>query len=98
MAQTVIHVEEASLNDLKNALATAGESYKSNLSRLNNLINEITSGDIQGDPANDLLQKYQSKEATLTKLAETIDEAAGYVGLQTTKFSDMIGELKSGMK
>ena len=49
-----IHVEESALNDLRNALETAGEDYKSNLARLQNLINEITSGDIQGDPAKDL--------------------------------------------
>ncbi len=96
MAQ--IHVDEASLNDLKNALATAGESYKNNLARLTNLINEITSGDIQGDPATDLLQKFQAKEDTFRKLAETIDEAEGYMGMQTTKFGNMIGDLKSGMK
>lgn len=94
----VIHVEEEALNALKNALATAGEEYKSSLSRLTNLINEITSGDIQGDPANDLLQKFQAKEDTLNKLAETIDEAEGYLGMQTTSFTNMIGDLKSGMK
>ena len=93
-----IHVEEESLNDLKNELSTAGESYKSNLTKLTNLVNEITSGDIQGDPADDLLAKFQAKEDTLRKLAETIDEAEGYMGMQTTKFGDMIGDLKSGMK
>ena len=93
-----IHVEEESLNDLKNELSTAGESYKANLTKLTNLVNEITSGDIQGDPTNDLLAKFQSKEDTLKKLAETIDEAEGYMGIQSTKFSNMIGDLKSGMK
>ncbi len=94
----VIHVEEEALNSLKNALATAGEEYKSSLSRLTSLIDEITSGDIQGDPAQDLLQKFQAKEDTLNKLAETIDEAEGYLGMQTTSFTNMIGDLKSGMK
>ena len=88
----VIHVEEEALNSLKNALATAGEEYKSSLSRLTSLIDEITSGDIQGDPAQDLLQKFQAKEDTLNKLAE------GYLGMQTTSFTNMIGDLKSGMK
>lgn len=94
----VIHVEEEALNALKNALATAGEDYKSNVAKLTNLISEITSGDIQGDPANDLLQKYQAKEDTLKKLANTIDEAEGYLGMQTTSFTSMIGDLESGMK
>ena len=95
---STIHVEEEALNALKEALATAGEEYKKNLARLTNLISEITSGDIQGDPANDLLAKFQAKEDTLNHLAETIDEAEGYLGMQTTSFTNMIGDLKSGMK
>lgn len=93
-----IHVDEAALNDLKNAMQTAGEGYKQNLAKLTNLIEEITSGDIQGDPAQDLLQKFQAKEDTFKNLANTIDEAEGYMGMQTTKFGNMIGDLKSGMK
>ena len=93
-----IHVDEAALNALKNALETAGQEYKSSLARLTSLIEEITSGDIQGDPANDLLQKYQAKQDTFNKLTQTIEEAEGYMGLQTTKFGSMIGDLKSGMK
>lgn len=93
-----ISVDEASLNELKNALATAGEEYKSNLTRLQNLINEITSGDIQGDPANDLLAKFQEKEAILKAIANTIDEAEEYMGMQTTKFTSMVSNLASTMK
>lgn len=94
----VIHVDETALNNLKNALETAGQEYKSNLARLTNLIEEITSGDIQGDPATDLLTKFQAKQDTLNRLAQTIEEAEGYMGLQTTKFGTMIGDLKATMK
>ena len=94
----MINVSEDALNTLRHALETAGQDYKDSLARLTNLIQEITSGDIQGDPATDLLQKYQAKEGTFKKLAETIDEAEGYMGMQTTKFGNMIGDLKSGMK
>ena len=66
--------------------------------KITSLIEEITSGDIQGDPANDLLQKFQAKQDTFNKLTQTIEEAEGYMGLQTTKFGNMIGDLKSGMK
>lgn len=93
-----IHVDEAALTDLRDALATAGEDYKSNLARLTALIQEITSGDIQGDPANDLLAKYNAKEDTFKKLAQTIDEAQEYMGIQTQKFGSMISDLSSGMK
>lgn len=94
----MIQVDEESLNRLKNALMETGESYKSNLTRLDNLINEITSGDIQGEPANDLLRKYREKKEMLDGLRRTIDEAGQYIGLQTGKFNDMIGELSSGMR
>ena len=95
---STIHVDESALNELKHALETAGQEYKLNLARLTNLIEEITSGDIQGDPANDLLAKFQAKQDTLNKIAQTIEEAEGYMGLQTTKFGTMIGDLKAGMK
>lgn len=95
---STIHVDEAALNSLKNALETAGQEYKSNLAKLTNLIEEITSGDIQGDPANDLLAKFQAKQDTLNKITSTIEEAEEYMGLQTNKFGTMIGDLKSGMK
>lgn len=93
-----IHVEETALKDLKNALEEAGARYKQNLARLTNLIEEITSGDIKGDPANDLLAKFQAKQDIFNKLTQTIEEAEGYMGIQTTKFGTMIGDLKAGMK
>ena len=74
-----IHVEESALNDLRNALETAGTEYKNNYARLQNLISEITSGDIQGDPANDLLAKFQAKDDTFKSLQQTIDEALEYM-------------------
>lgn len=98
MAGGTIHVDEAALADLRDALATAGEDYKSDLARLTALIQEITSGDIQGDPANDLLAKYNAKEDTFKRLADTIDEAQEYMGIQSQKFGSMISDLHSGMK
>ncbi len=92
-----IHVEESALNDLRNALETAGEDYKNKLVRLQNLINEITSGDIQGDPANDLLTKFQAKEDVFKGLAQTIDDAEEYMGMQKTNFNSLIEGLSSSM-
>ena len=96
MAQ--IHVDENALKALKNSLEGAGENYKINLTRLQNLMNEITSGDIQGDPATDLLNKFQSKESMFKGIASTIDEAEEYMGIQTTKFTTMISDLSSSMR
>ena len=93
-----IHVEESALNDLRNALETAGTEYKNNYARLQNLISEITSGDIQGDPANDLLAKFQAIDETFKSLQQTIDEALEYMGAQKQAFTGMISELSSTMK
>jgi len=93
-----IHVDEEALNYLKNALQTAGENYRNNLSRLTNLINQITSGSIKGDPADDLLAKYEAKRDFFNKVQETIDEAEEYMGIKKGTFGNMIGDLKQGMK
>ena len=95
---STIHVDEAALNSLRNALQTAGQDYKNSLARLTNLIDEITRGDIQGDPADDLLAKFQAKEDTLKKITQTIEEAEGYMGMQGKKFGAMISDLKTGMR
>ena len=93
-----IHVEESALNDLRNALETAGTEYKNNYARLQNLISDITSGDIQGDPANDLLAKFQAKDETFKSLQQTIDEALEYMGAQKQAFTSLISDLSSTMK
>ena len=93
-----IHVDEAALSDLRNALETAGKDYQRDYTRLKNLISEITSGDIQGDPATDLLNKFRAKEQTFKELEKTIDEAEGYVQQETTKFTNMISDLESSMR
>ena len=94
----MINVSEDALNALRHALETAGQDYKDSLARLTNLIQEITSGDIQGDPATDLLNKFNAKQETLNNITKTIEEAEQYMGMQTTKFTSMIGDLKSTMK
>ena len=94
----MINVSEDALNTLRHALETAGQDYKDSLARLTNLIQEITSGDIQGDPATDLLNKFNAKQEILNNITKTIEEAEQYMGMQTTKFTSMIGDLKSTMK
>ena len=93
-----IHVDDAALDSLTHALETAGQDYKEKLARLTNLIEEITSGDIQGDPADDLLAKYRAKEDTFNQLRNTIEEAEEYMGMQTKKFETMITEVKEEMR
>ena len=93
-----IHVEEASLDALRNALSGAGEEYKRELARLSNLMDEITNGDIEGDVATDMLQKYNAKKEDFNKIAEAIDKAEEYVGVKGTSFVDMVNGLKDAAK
>lgn len=93
-----IHVDEAALSDLRNALETAGKDYQRDYTRLKNLITEITRGDIQGDPATDLLNKFQAKEQTFEKISSTIDDAFEYMDIQKSSFTTLISDLASGMK
>lgn len=95
---TRIHVEEQALNELRDALQNAGEEYKSELARLTSLIKEITSGDIQGDPADDLLKKYMAKEDSFNALARTIEEAQEYAGVKGKDFTQMVSDLEETAK
>ena len=97
MAEQIIKVNEESLNNLKNAIMNAGQEYKRNLASLINLIDEVASGDIQGDLADELVTKFRDKEDSLRGVLKTIEDAEDYMGLQTTKFGTMIGDVKSGM-
>ena len=93
-----IHVEESSLDALRNALAGAGEEYKRELARLSNLVDEIASGDIEGDVATDFREKFEAKREDFKKITEAIDKAEEYVGVKGTSFVDMVTELKDTNK
>ncbi len=93
-----IHVEEAGLLQLKEALLTAGEEYKSNLSRLTNLIQQITQGDIRGDLAEDFKKKYEAKQETFKKLETSINEAESYMGVKREGLETTIANTSSDMK
>lgn len=96
MAQ--IHVDEEALATLKEALLTAGNDYKENLTKLQNLIDDITRGDIQGDPATELLAKFQEKSENFRGVQNSIDEAADAMGIKLSDFTSKMGELKAGMR
>ena len=96
MAQ--INVSEEGLEALKKALAQYGEEYKNNLKRLSNVIEEITNGDIQGEPATQLRNKFEDKKENFAQMAKTIDEAEEYMGMQHTKFNDTLSSFSSNMR
>ena len=93
-----VHVEEESLNDLKNSFSTAGESYKENYTKLTNLISEITSGNIQGDPATELLQKFEEKKEAFEKINEMINSTQEYLSGRTEQFVGDVDSLIKEMK
>lgn len=93
-----IHVSDQGLQELKESLARAGEDYKTKLKKLQNVMSQITSGDIKGDLADDLKAKFDAKEEIFTALAQTIDDAEEYAGVKGTKFVNMIGDTKAVMK
>ena len=95
---SIIHVEEDAIVQLKSSFLDAGVEYKQNLAKLDHLIEQIVSGDFQGDAADDFVSKYREKEATFKKIVETLEEAEEKMGLKTTKFGDMMGEIKSTMR
>jgi len=88
-----IRVDDGSLQQLKEALATAGEDYRRNVTRLTNLINQIVRGDITGDPATELLSKYEAKQDVIRAIYKTIEEAEEYAGVKKSDFGSMISGL-----
>ncbi|MBE6158028.1 MAG: hypothetical protein E7160_04465 [Firmicutes bacterium] len=94
----IIKVDSASLEEFKASFAQAGEEYKANLARLTNFITEITRGDIQGDPANDILNKFEEKRATFNNIASLIDDGEDYLGIKGKKFETTLSEIQSSVK
>jgi len=92
-----IHVEEDALNELKNALMTSGEEYERELARLTNLVDEITSGDIQGEAADDLKAKFEAKKDDFNKISSCLDETKELLGTRTTDFTTMMDDIKNEM-
>ena len=93
-----VHVEEEALVNLRNDFGTAGENYKANYNKLTNLISEITSGHIQGDPANELLQKYEEKREAFEKVFEMIDSTQDYANSRTNQFVSDVDTLMKNMR
>lgn len=93
-----IRVDSQAMEQFKQSFITAGEEYKANLVKLTNLINEITKGNLQGPPAEDLLRKFEEKRATFNSIAQLIDDGERYMGAKQTAFTDMLGEIKGSMK
>ena len=98
MSNGVIKVDEASLNAFRNSFKKAGDSYMTQLKGLTAFIEEVTKGHIQGDPAIQILNKYNEKKAVFKNILDIIDEGYGYMGLKTKDFSQTLSNIKGSMK
>lgn len=98
MGNSTIVVSEGALNKLKNAIGTAGKDYKENLARLRALMEEITNGDIQGDLATDLMNKFQARKDDFDQIQRMIDDAEEYMGMKGTQFNATVSDIQSGTR
>lgn len=96
MGNSTIVVSEGALNKLKNAIATAGKDYKENLAKLRALMEEITNGDIQGDLATELMNKFQARKDDFDQIQKMIDDAEDYMGMKGTQFNTTVSNIQSG--
>jgi len=95
---STISANSESLATITKAIGTAYDEYKYNLQRLRNLVEQITNGDITGTLATEFINKFRANEGTLNALEQTLDEANEYMGMQTTKFDQLMQDTKSGMR
>jgi len=93
-----IKVDSEGLERFRKVLAEAGEQYKEELKNLERLVNEVVSGDIVGETAEDLRNKYLEKRRIFTALANIIDDAENYAGVQGRKFQSTISDITSGQR
>lgn len=89
---------ESDIRTLKGALETAGAEYKTNYARLESLVQEITNGDITGDAANTLLNKFNEKKDMLDTVQKAVDDAEAFVQEQEQKFNNLMNGLMDGMR
>ena len=93
-----ITVSEEELNAIASSLHDASEKYSSSFTKLTNLIQEVTTGDITGQVADDLKQKFDSKEETFKNLKTTIDQAEQYMNQQLKSFNDVAEGVMAEMR
>lgn len=96
--QGTISVTSESLDAVKQSLFDACEEYKTNLTKLEGVITQITNGDFVGDPATDFKNKYESKKDTFDSLRNVIDEAEEYMKTKGIEFNTLVDDLASGMR
>lgn len=93
-----ISVSDEVLANVIKPMTDAVENYMENYKKLTTLMNEITNGDITGDPAKQILSKYNAKEETFKNLYKSLEEANLYLQEQKNKFGTMMSSLESSFR
>ena len=93
-----IKADSSSFDTIINNFNIAKENYISELNRLSNLIDEITSGNIKGVLAEDLKNKYEAKIDTFNALKTSLENAGEYAQQKNVSFNNMISDVQSGMQ
>lgn len=93
-----IHIEDEALKQLVDALKDQGENYKSDLVKLQCVIDQINAGDFEGEPADDFNVKYEDKKPDFKALADEITRAEEYAGIKTSDFATMLANYKQTVK
>lgn len=94
----VIQADSQSLRELTEAFATAGKDYQKKLEELGQLIEDITNGDIQGDPATQLKSKYEEKVASFNELRDALKKAEDHMNDEEAEFRDVMRKLEQDIK
>ena len=96
MGNSTIVVSDSALAKLKQAIETAGKDYKENYAKLRGLMDEITNGDIQGDLATELMNKFLARKDDFEKIQKMLDDAEEYAGMKGSQFQTTTSNIMSG--
>ena len=73
-----VSVDSQDLSALETSLETAGSEFVENYKKLVVIMEDITNGNIKGELATTILEKFENKKPDLDKLKEEIETAREY--------------------
>lgn len=95
---SMLNINEDAFRQLQNNIETAADEYQTNYRRLANLMSEITRGDIQGEPADDLLKKFEEKKGDFEAISNEIDTILDYIKNKYDEFEITKSEVSGGFR
>lgn len=97
MAGSVVG-RQSEIEKLKQQLEQAGADFKSNYTKLDGLVQQITNGEFKGQPADTFKSQYESKKQIFDGIQKSIDEADSFVNEELTKFVNLTNSLMENMQ